>query len=117
MITQLDPPLRASRLFVLDQRAPNELENTGDLFVIDFINQRIVQINQAGEVVQQLRVPANSQTALDYLTDLVVVAGGPQGRALYLANGNKVYRTVLPAPPPPREIEPKGGQANPTPTP
>lgn len=102
----INPPLTASKLALSNKRP--DLGNQTQFFIMDTINQRIIELAQDGTLVQQLRVPATSTIKLDKLTDLVVTPPGPQGQRLYVANGNQVFSTLLPAPPPPRTVEPAG---------
>ncbi len=110
---EVNPPLTASKMALSNVRP--DLGNESHFFIMDTINQRIVELDQNGQMVQQLRVPATSAIKLDQLTDLAVTPPGPQGRQLYIANGNRIFSTVIPAPPAPRKINGSGQTGTTTP--
>ncbi len=118
---QIKPPLSAARMYLTDLRT-NEFDtnNPGHFFIIDTVNQRVVEMDKDGTVIQQIRMAADSKLRLDQLTDVVVTRPGPAGQQMYLANGSIVYKVQLPQPPPPRELPtatPPATPAAPTPTP
>ncbi|MBA3470263.1 MAG: hypothetical protein H0T53_11545 [Herpetosiphonaceae bacterium] len=112
-VPELNPPLTASKMALSNVRPDVGTET--HFFIMDTINQRIVELDQDGQMVQQLRVPATSPIKLDKLTDLAVTPPGPQGRQLYIANGSQVFSTVIPAPPAPRKINGSGQAGTTTP--
>ena len=113
----LQPPLRASKMFRTVERATETSDNLGHFFILDTVNARIVELDADGKVVQQLSVPAASGSQVPLLTDLAVTLGGVQGARLYVVNGGQVLSSPLPAPPSPRQIAPAASPAAPTATP
>ncbi|WP_110516530.1 hypothetical protein [Herpetosiphon llansteffanensis] len=102
-VPALDPPLRARRLFVEQEvSAETFRDNQGHFFIVDAVNQRVIEVNRQGEIIQQLKVPSTSTIKLELLNDVAVVGSG-SSKMLYLANSNRIYSMVLPSPPPPRE--------------
>ncbi len=90
----ITPPITSvTRFFITG--TPND----GWVFLIDTLNERIIQMDkQDGTVIQQMSVRPDSHVRLDQLTDLYVDDSG--GRPLlYLINGGEIIRVALPAPP------------------
>ena len=99
----LDPPLVATRMFLSDVRA-NELDpNQGHFYLLDVVNQRIVEIDQQGTVLQQIRTSSTSPIQFDRLSDVAIGRVDAEGNWLYVANGEQIYKFRLPTPPPPRQ--------------
>lgn len=87
---------------VVDE-ATGDVLKAGSIFLLDTLNERVIQISKAdGAVIQQ--IIAREPGRLNRLMDLQVDAARNQ---IFLANGDKILRAQLPAPPPPRDIQPE----------
>ncbi|HYF62968.1 MAG TPA: hypothetical protein VD886_09175, partial [Herpetosiphonaceae bacterium] len=113
---QLDPPLRASKMFLTIEKATETSPNLGHFYILDTFNSRVVELDMAGAVIQTLEVPKGASARLPQITDLAVVLNGAAGKRIYLADGDHVLSATLPPPPPPRVV-PTAGPAQATPTP
>ncbi len=83
----LDEPLKSpSCIFVT-----GSLDNSGNVYVADAGNSRIVQFNKAGEFVRQFR----SRDAV-YMAALRGLVVDEAAKKLYLVDGNKLYLVTLP---------------------
>jgi hypothetical protein len=114
---QLDPPLRASKMFLTIEKATETSPNLGHFFILDTFNSRIVELDMEGKVIQTLKVPSGARARLPQITDLAVVLTGSAGKRIYLADGDQVLSATLPAPPQPRQIAPTPKTVDVTPTP
>jgi hypothetical protein len=97
----ITPPLSQVRSFSVSGTSSEE----GFFFLVDALNSRIVQVEKrSGKVVQQIKADATAPVNLDALNFLVVDSNSARP-TLYIANGNQILRTSLPAPPRPfREL-------------
>ncbi len=97
----ITPPLSQVRSFAVSGTSSEE----GFFFLVDALNSRIVQVEKrSGKVVQQIKADATAPISLDALNFLVVDSSSARP-TLYIANGNQILRTSLPAPPRPfREL-------------
>jgi serine/threonine protein phosphatase PrpC len=83
----LDQPLKApSCIFVT-----GAMDESGNVYVADAGNGRIVQFSKAGEFIRQLR--SRDPGYMDELRGLFV---DEAGKKLYLVSGNKLYLATLP---------------------
>ena len=90
----LNPPLTTVTHFFL--YGP---QGEGWFFLLDPLNERIIQMEQAtGKVVQQIRVRSESPFQLTHLTAIAIddSSGRPE---VYLANGPQILKAALPARP------------------
>lgn len=86
---------------VVDEVSGDVLK-AGSIFLLDTLNERVIQIAKAdGAVIQQ--IVARQPGRLNRLMDLQVDAARNQ---IFLANGDEILRAQLPVPPPPRDIQP-----------
>lgn len=75
--------------------------DSGWIFLVDTLNERIIQIDKAsGDVLQQMYVRADSDIRLDQLSGLFVDESGARSQ-LYLVNGGQIVQANLPALPKP----------------
>ena len=97
----ITPPLTQVRGFAVSGTSSEE----GFFFLVDTLNSRIVQVEKtSGKVIQQIKADAASPVSLDALNFLVIDSSSARP-TLYMANGNQILRTTLPAPPRPfREL-------------
>jgi serine/threonine protein phosphatase PrpC len=94
--SNIDPPLSVVTRFAV--LGPPE---SGSFLLVDTLNERIIQIDkQTGELIQQLRLPVDSDVRLDQLSDVAVDERSSRP-LLYLVNGPDILRFPLPAPPQP----------------
>jgi hypothetical protein len=86
---------------------------TGAIFLLDTLNERVLQVDKAtGEVLQQVRTPPGGPR-LDQLSAFYIDDSSPR-LVVYLVNGGTVYRALLPDRPPTfRDLAPA---ATPAPT-
>lgn len=104
----VEPKLTSARkMFITIEQASEFADNQGHVFILDPLNERVLELDLQGAVIQQIKVPDSAGLRLSQLTDLAVVQTG-QGKQLYLANGNQILRTRLPDPPKPRAATPPG---------
>jgi|HigsolmetaAR202D_1030399.scaffolds.fasta_scaffold00026_73 hypothetical protein len=96
----ISPPISAvTRFFVTG--GPTE----GHIFLVDTLNERIIQIDKmTGVVIQQIRVAEDSPIRLDFLTDVYVEDSIRP--ILYIVNGGQIIRADLPTPPRPFQSSP-----------
>lgn len=105
----VEPKLTSARkMFLTIEQATQFSDNQGHVFILDPLNERVLELDLQGAVIQQIKVPDSLGLRLSQLTDLAVVQTG-QGKQLYLANGNQILRTRLPDPPKPRTATPASG--------
>ncbi len=84
---------------VVDEKT-GEVRSQGSIFLLDTLNERVIQIGKAdGAVIQQLQ--AREHGPLNRMMDLAVDAA--RGN-IYLANGQQILRAHLPKPPAPRSV-------------
>lgn len=71
----------------------------GWIFLLDTLNERIIQIDKmTGSVVQQMKIRPSSSLRLNQLIDVYV--DDRHGRpVIYLINGNQIIRADVPVPP------------------
>jgi hypothetical protein len=93
---QIMPPITTiTRFFVTG--TPDQ----GWIFLLDTMNERIIQIDKtSGRVIQQMQVRPSSELRLNQLTDLYVDTSGSKSM-LYVVNGNQIMRYTLPSAPQP----------------
>ncbi len=94
----VDPPLTAVTRMVVTG-TPND----GFIFLLDTLNERIVQLDKRdGRVIQQIIAPADGSIEFNALLDFAVdtTRGRP---AIYLVNSGQIVHGNLPAPPIPYE--------------
>ncbi len=92
----LTPPINTpTRFFVTGP--PGE----GWLFLLEPLNQRVIQIDKmTGAVVQQIMIHPDNNAGSDQLTDLYVDDSGGRPQ-IYLINGGQLVRGEMPNPPVP----------------
>lgn len=82
--------------------ATGTVVKTGSVFLLDTLNERVIQINKTdGSVIQQIM--AREHGRLNRLTDLAVDSAR---NWIYLANGDQILRAHIPDPPMPRSVQP-----------
>jgi hypothetical protein len=98
----ITPPLSIVKGFFVTGNSPT----TGYFYIVDSLNERIVQVEKAtGKVIQQIKVRPDGEVQLKELAALHVDDSGARP-ILYLANGGQLLQAELPAPPKPfRELE------------
>jgi hypothetical protein len=93
----ITPPISIVKGFYVTGDSPEE----GYFFIVDSLNERIIQMEKAsGKIIQQIRVRDDAPAALDALANLFVDDSGARP-ILYLVNGGSILRAELPAPPRP----------------
>ncbi len=93
---ELVPPLTTVTRFFLTGSSEE-----GWIFLLDTMNERIVQIDKtSGRVIQQAQTRPDSDIRLNQLTDIFVQTDNGKP-ILYLINGNQMLRATLPNPPAP----------------
>jgi hypothetical protein len=103
----ITPPITTVTRFAAVGASPEE----GWFFLLDTLNERVIQIEKtSGAVVQQIQVRPDSDLRLDKLSDIIVDDEGAR-TILYLVNGETIIKANLPAPPGPFR------RSSPTPTP
>jgi serine/threonine protein phosphatase PrpC len=100
----IEPPISAvTRFFVT-----GELDR-GWIFLLDTLNERVIQIEKNGRMVQQMRLRPTSDLRLNQLTDMYIDSSLSRP-VIYLVNGGQILQFALPTPPTPfselSEIEP-----------
>jgi hypothetical protein len=97
----ISPPISEISRFVV-----TGTPEVGSIFLIEPINERIIQLDKAtGQVVQQILMRPESPIQFDELAGLFVDDSGARP-VLYITSGNSLLRHELPAPPRPfREQE------------
>jgi hypothetical protein len=83
----LDEPLKAPCCIFVT----GSMDQSGNVYVVDAGNSRIVQFNKAGEFIRQFR--SRDPGYMDGLRGLYV---DEAGKKLYLVSGNKLYLATLP---------------------
>jgi serine/threonine protein phosphatase PrpC len=105
----ITPPLTIVKGFYVTGTTPE----TGYFFIVDSLNERIIQMEKGtGKVIQQIKVRPESPVQLKELAALYVDDTGARP-ILYLANAGELIRVELPAPPRPFR-ESQGGTPGPT---
>ncbi|MCG8350954.1 MAG: hypothetical protein MI924_24545 [Chloroflexales bacterium] len=103
----ITPPITTVTRFAAIGASPEE----GWFFLLDTLNERIIQMEKtSGVIIQQIQVRPDSDIRLDKLSDIIVDEDGNR-IILYLVNGEMIIKADLPAPPSPFR------QSNPIPTP
>lgn len=96
----ITPPISIVVGFYATGNSPEE----GYFFIVDSLNERIIQVEKAtGRVIQQIKVREESEMALDALASVTVDDSGARP-VLYLVNGGTILRAELPAPPRPFRV-------------
>jgi hypothetical protein len=91
----INPPISAVTRFVVTGLTPED----GSIFMVEPINQRIIQMDKStGRVIQQIKVRPDGPLRLDLLDGITVDTSGSQP-ILYLVNGGQIIRSELPPPP------------------
>ncbi len=105
-VPSLTPPVQTITRFYVTPDVVDETTGTvlkaGSIFLLDTLNERVIQISKAdGAVIQQ--IVAREQGRLNRLMDLQVDAARGQ---IFLANGDEILRAQLPEPPQPLGAQP-----------
>jgi len=90
----ITPPINA-----VTRMAVTGTPTDGWIFLLEPINERIIQLDKAtGKVIQQIKIRPDGDLRLEFLRDFTVDSSGPRP-ILYLVNGGQIVRADLPAPP------------------
>jgi hypothetical protein len=97
----LTPAITAVRSFYVTGEGPDN----GWIFILDSLNERVIQLNkQSGDVIQQIKVRPDDSVRLNELT-AIQVDDSSSKPIIYLVNGGQILRAAMPAPPRPfREL-------------
>jgi hypothetical protein len=101
VISDLSPSTITPPINEVTRLAVTGPPDAGSIFLLEPINERIIQIDKVtGAVVQQITVRSDDDLRLDELAALFVDDSGARP-ILYIANGGSLLRAELPAPPRP----------------
>lgn len=105
----ITPPLTVVKGFFVTGASPT----TGHFYIVDSLNERIIQVEKAtGAVIQQITMRPDSEVQLNELAAAFVDDSGARP-ILYMANGGELIRAELPAPPRPFREPGADGTATP----
>lgn len=106
VVNELRPEGITPPIGVVTRFAVSGPPDAGSIFLLEPLNERIIQIDKVtGAVIQQIQVRSDGEIRLDDLAALFVDDSGARP-VLYIANGGNLLRAELPAPPRPfREQE------------
>lgn len=108
----INPPITAVTRFFVTGTAADD----GYFFLVDTLNQRIIQMEKlSGKVIQQIKTRADGEAQLDQLASLVVDSSGARP-ILYLVNAGQLIKAELPAPPRPFREQVEGATPAPAAT-
>ncbi len=100
----ITPPITAVTRFYVTGATADE----GYFFLVDTLNERIIQMEKAsGKVIQQIKARPDGEVRLDQLASLFIDSSGARP-ILYLVNAGQIIRAELPAPPRSFREQPEG---------
>jgi hypothetical protein len=101
VVNELRPEAITPPIGVVTSFAVTGPPDAGSIFLLEPLNERIIQIDKmSGAVIQQIMVRPDAAVRLDDLAAFFVDDSGARP-ILYIANGSDLLRAELPAPPRP----------------